>query len=240
MLPVFGNKMARFASLLVLISCAKAIPEVDVSAVEPRVVLLPQVYEPFAVRAAIIGALQDRGWTSDVENGQEIEARLNNKGSLVRVGMSYDQTRVVIKALEAKANQRNYDKWIANLEASIRSALNKPVPVVAPVAAPVAPATPAPVLAIFERNQTPDGGKAAIAKGLAAHSWVLEADEPAGLLARLNHRKGMVRIRITFNAQQASIVYVDSKELSFDATGRSDEYERWMRLLVDAIRANSK
>lgn len=60
-------------------------------------------------------------------------------------------------------------------------------------------------------------------------------------MARLNHRKGLLRVRITSTTHQATIVYDSSEGLSFDAqTGVSDDYEKWMRKLVEAIRANTR
>lgn len=76
-------------------------------------------------------------------------------------------------------------------------------------------------------------------KSLAQHSWVIEQLLDDGVLARLSHRKTTVHIKIVAHANDASIEYVSSEDLALDKTGHSVEYERWVRLLVDAIRSNS-
>jgi hypothetical protein len=79
--------------------------------------------------------------------------------------------------------------------------------------------------------------KVAVQRALSQHSWVIESEDAGGLVARLNHRKGMVRVRIVYDVSQATISYLESEELFIDGSGRSDEYEKWMRNLVDSIRA---
>jgi hypothetical protein len=47
--------------VLLCVGCGKkAVPEADLSASEPRVVLLPEQHDPAEVHAAIIGAMQSR------------------------------------------------------------------------------------------------------------------------------------------------------------------------------------
>jgi nitroimidazol reductase NimA-like FMN-containing flavoprotein (pyridoxamine 5'-phosphate oxidase superfamily) len=82
--------------------------------------------------------------------------------------------------------------------------------------------------------------KVALQRALSHHSWVIESEDVSGLTARLNHRRGMVRVKIVADVSQATISYVDSQDLSFDGGGRSDEYEKWMRNLVDSIRSNTR
>ncbi len=223
--------------LLLVVGCGKkAVPDVDLSTAEPRQVLLAEQHDLAEVRAAIINAMSSRGWVAEQENGADIVARLPHKGVTVRVDMQYGPDRVTIKGLQADGAGRNYDKWVANLESSIRDALKKPV-----VVAPVAAVPPAPTLAVFEVKQKPENLKGALQRALTQHSWVIEQEEPTGaLIARLNHRKGLVRVRISYDTAQATITYVMSESLDIDPTGRSAEYEKWMRNLVDAIRANTK
>lgn len=223
--------------LLLVVGCGKkAVPDVDLSTAEPRQVLLAEQHDPAEVRAAIINAMGARGWVAEQENGADIVARLAHKGATVRVDMQYGPDRVTIKGLQAEGAGRNYDKWVANLESSIRDALKKPV-----VVAPVVAVPPAPTLAVFEVKQKAENLKGALQRALTQHSWVIEQEEPTGaLIARLNHRKGLVRVRISFDTTQATITYVMSESLDIDPTGRSAEYEKWMRNLVDAIRANTK
>jgi hypothetical protein len=222
---------------LMVVGCGKkAVPDVDLSTAEARQVLLAEQHDPAEVRAAIISAMGARGWVAEQENGPEIVAHLNHKGASVRVSMTYAADRVTIKGLEAEGAGRNYDKWVANLESSIRDGLKKPVVV---VAAPAVP--PAPTLAVFEAKQKLGNVKGALQRALGQHSWVIEQEEAGGaLIARLNHRKGLVRVRISFDETQATITYVTSEDLDIDPTGRSAEYEKWMRNLVEAIRNNTR
>ncbi|MDP1822306.1 MAG: hypothetical protein Q8L48_03660 [Archangium sp.] len=237
---MFG-RLARVGAVVAVVlvgaGCGKkAVPDVDLSNAEPRVLLLPEQHEPAAVRAAIIAAMQTRGWVAEAENAGDIVARLSHKGATVRVDLVYAGDRVTIKGLLAEGAGRNYEKWVGNLEASIREALKPAV-----AAAPPPPAvTPAPTMAVFEAKQKPEAVKVALQRALSQHSWVMESEQGDSLVARLNHRRGMVRVRISYDTAQASIAYLDSQELSFDAAGRNDEYEKWMRNLVDSIRGNTR
>ena len=129
---------------------------------------------------------------------------------------------------------------MANLESSIRDGLKRPAPVAVVVAPPPA-VLPAPTMAVFEVKQKPDAVKVALQRALSQHSWVIEQEEgPGALVARINHRKGLVRVRITWDLGQATISYLESQGLDLDTSGRSAEYEKWMRNLVEAIRANTR
>ena len=238
---MFGRLTSVVAVLAVLtLGCGKkAVPDADLSTAEPRVLLLPEQHDLAEVRAAIIGAMQSRGWVAEAENPANIVARLNHKGATIRVDLTYAGDRVTVKGLQADNAGKGYDKWVGNLESSIRDALKKPVVVLPPAPAPVA-VKPAPTMAVFEAKQKPDAVKVALQRALSQHGWVIESEDPSGIVARLNHRKGLVRVRIAYDAAQATISYVDSQELSFDGGGRSDEYEKWMRNLVDSIRSNTR
>lgn len=236
----------RVASVVVMVgvlltspACKKSVPEVDLTDAQPRVVLLPEQHDPAEVRAAIITGMQAKGWQAEAENPSDIVARLSHKGANIRVDISWAPDRFTIKGLSAEGAGKGYERWVSNLEASIRDGLKKPEPLV--VAPPPPPAvTPAPTMVIFEAKQKPDAVKVALQRALSQHSWVIEKDEGGALIARLNHRKGLVRVRISWEPSQATITYVESQELSFDAGGRSDEYEKWMRNLVDSIRGNTR
>ena len=227
--------------VLLCVGCGKkGGTDADLSASEPRVVLLPEQHDPAEVRAAIIGAMQSRGWVAEQENPADIMARLSHKGASVRVDLTYGPDRVTIKGLSAEGAGKNYEKWVGNLESSIRELLKKPAPP-AVVVAPVPAAPPPPTMAVFDAKQKPEAVKVALQRALSQHSWVIEQEEgPGSLVVRLNHRKGLVRVRITWDVGQATITYVDSQGLDIDPAGRSAEYEKWMRNLVDAIRANTK
>ncbi len=231
--------------VLSLVSCRRSVPEVDLSAAEPRVVLLSESHEPAEIRAAIIKAMQSRGWAAEEESANEIGARLNHKGSMVRVSMHYTADQVSIKAVQVEG--RGYEKWVSNLEASIRSALKKQPVVVVEVPAPVEPPapvvalTPPPTLVVFESKQAPEKVKMVLQRALTQHSWVIEQEVAGGdLIARLSNRRGQVRIRISADSSQATITYVDSKDVDIDAQGRSPEYEKWMRNLVDSVRSATR
>lgn len=227
-------------SCLGITGCKKAVPDVDLSSAEPRMVLLTEQREVSEVRAAVISAMLSRGWVTEGETGNEITARLTHKGATVRLALTVAADRVTIKGLVAESAGKNYERWVSNLEDSIREALKKPEPP-APAAAPPPAVKPPPTVAVFETAQKPGQVKTVLQRALTQHNWVIEQEEPSGaLVARLNHRKGLVRVRITVEATQATITYVDSQELNIDASGRSDEYEKWMRNLVDSIRANTK
>lgn len=237
---MFGRLMSVVVVVGVVVSgCKKAVPDVDLSNAEPRVLLLAEQHDPAEVRAAIIGAMQKRGWVAEAENPADIVARLSHKGATVRVDLVYAGDRVTIKGLAAEGAGRNYEKWVGNLESSIREALKKPE-VVVPDAPPPPAVKPAPTMAVFEAKQKPEAVKVALQRALAQHSWVIESQEGDGLVARLAHRKGLVRVRIAWDNSQATIEYVDSQDLDFDGGGRSAEYEKWMRNLVDSIRSNTR
>ena len=224
--------------VMLTVGCAKSVPEVDLSASEPRVLLLPEQHDPAEVRGAIITGMRARGWVAEGENPASIVARLSHKGATIKVNLTYASDRVTIQGLVSENAGKGYEKWVANLEASIHDALKTPEVV---VVAPRPPAVkPAPTMVVFERKQQPDAVKIALQRALSQHSWVIEGEDANGITARLNHRKGMLRVKISADVSQATISYVDSQELSFDGSGRSDEYEKWMRNLVDAIRGNTR
>lgn len=238
---MFGRLASVVAVMAVLtLGCGKkAVPAVDLSTAEPRVLLLPEQHDPAEVRAAIITAMQARGWVAEAENPANIVARLSHKGATIRVDLTYAGDRVTVKGLQADNAGKGYEKWVGNLESSIRDVLKKPV-VVIPAAPPPVAVKPAPTMAVFEAKQKPDAVKVALQRALSQHSWVIESEDVSGIVARLNHRKGLVRVRIAYDASQATISYLDSQELTFDGGGRSDEYEKWMRNLVDSIRGNTR
>jgi hypothetical protein len=156
------------------------------------------------------------------------------------VVIQYAVDRVSIKGLMAEGAGRNYDRWMANLESSFRDRLKKPAPVATPAATPAA-ATPAPTMAVFDAKQQPENVKGVLQRALAQHSWVIEKEDADGaLIARLSHRKGLLRVRIVADVTQATITYLDSQGLDLDATGRSPDYEKWVRNLVEAIRASTR
>lgn len=238
---MFGRLVRVVAVLAVLSSlgCRKSVPDVDLTTAAPRVLLLTAQHDPAEVRAAIISAMQTRGWQAENENPGDIVARLSHKNATIRVDLIYAPDRVTFRGLSAEGAGKNYEKWVGNLEASIREALKRPEPGV--VAPPPPPAvTPPPTMAMFEAKQQNDAVKVALQRALSQHSWVIEKDEGSALIARLNHRKGLVRVRISWEPTQATITYVESQDLDFDAGGRSAEYEKWMRNLVDAIRSNTR
>lgn len=239
-LVLFGAVL--FAS--VVVGCGKRVPEVDLDA-PPRVVLISPARELPEIREAVINALQERTWVSEQEVQNVITARLNHKGAAVRATFTMSPDQVAIRLIEAEG--KGAEKYVANVENSIRANLKRPAPP-PPVAAPVAPPPPAPMpvgpvppptVAIFGRAQTPAEARTVLQKSLAQHSWVIEQLLDDGVLARLSHRKTIVHIKIIAHANDASIEYVSSEDLALDKTGHSVEYERWVRLLVDAIRANS-
>ena len=228
-------------AILAIAACKKSVPDVDVSALQPRVVLLNEAHDPTELRAVIIEELRQHSWSTDGEAGAQISAHLAHKGQLIRAAIDYEPQRVVLRVTEAQATEKSLEGYTGKLERGIRDALNKgPAAPPTVVVAPPPAVGPAPTLVVFEREQAPNAVVPALQRALAQHSWVLESQDGNGLVARLNHRKGMVRVRITADTRQASITYLDSQELSFDAAGRSDEYEKWMRNLSDAIRSNTR
>jgi hypothetical protein len=215
--------------------CAKRAPAVDIS--EPRVVLLAAPRDVGDVRAAVIEALKSRGWVAETEREGAIDARLTHKGATVKLSIEYVPERVLLRAVQVDEAGRNLERWLANLESSIRSALEKPI---AP-ATPPPPPTPPPTVAVFEQKVAPERVAGVVQRALSAHNWVLEKELGAGeWIARLNHRKGLVRVKVSADSSQATIAYVESQDLDIDSAGRSADYEKWMRNLVEAMRAASK
>jgi len=220
------------------------------AAVAPRTGFINPPRAPAEVRTALLTGIRDRGWVVQNET-PEIITRLDHRGVSVVVGLSYDANRYVIRALECTGNEKHYDKYVSNLEASLRKAVARlasqpqvmqqqppppPPPPGAAGQAPPATMTPPPALAIFAREQRPENVRTVILNSLAAHKWVVEQEDRNGIVARQNTRNGSARIRVTGTTQQATITYLDSTGVDIDAqTGRSNEYERWMRSLISAF-----
>ncbi len=176
---------------LALAACSKAVPEVDLSSEQPRVTLLQEQKDPSEVRAGVIAGIQNKGWLTESENGPEIVARLNHRGTSIRVSVVYDAQRFSIKGLEADAKSAKlYDRYVGGLEDAIARRLRSSPTVQAPPPPPPPPAgaVPSPTIAVFGREQNPAEIKAALSRALSGHSWVLESDDASGLVARLNHR----------------------------------------------------
>ena len=212
-----------------------------------RVGLLENPREPQEVHQAIITGVRDRGWVLQAD-GAEVIARLDHRGVTIVVGISYEPTRYVIRGLECTGNEKHYEKYVSNLDASIRKAVLRippqamvqqvppPPPGYVGGAAPMPAASPQPALAIFAREQRPENVRVVILNALAAHHWVVEQEDRNGIVARQTTRNGFARIRVTGTTQQATITYLESSGIPIDAqTGRSAEYERWMRNLISAF-----
>ncbi len=224
---------------LAVAGCAKKAPGVDLAAETPRLVLFAQPQELTQVRSAIIAALQARGWTTEGETADTVTARLAHRGNTARIELSYAADRLSIRGLETNTEQRQYDKWLAGLESGIRDGLARPV--VAAAAPAFGGGTPPPTLAVFGTQQTAASAKSALQRGLSQHGWVIEEEtSPTSLLARLNNRKGLVRVRLDYDTEKVTISYVTSTDLDIEPSGHSDDYEKWMRNLVAAIVGGTK
>ncbi len=242
-------KLRTFIALtlaLAVTGCRKTVSADYLAAEQPRVTMLGQPREPAEVREAILTALANKSWVAESESGPEIISRLEHKGRMVRVSIVYDATRFSLKGIAADAHPKHYEHYLRDLENVINKRL-RAAPSSAAVAPPPEweqpgePVPPAPTLAFFSREQDPASGKAALVRALGTHNWNIEADDASGIIARLSHRNCVVRIRVTFNATQATITYVSSEQLAIDpATGRSNDYERWLHNLVEAISAYTR
>jgi hypothetical protein len=225
------------------------------AAVSPRTGFVNPPRAPAEVRTAILTGIRDRGWVVQNET-PEIITRLDHRGVSIAVAIGYESNRYVIRALECSGNEKHYDKYVSNLEASIRKAVAHlasqplqqqqmvqqqpppppPPPGAAGQAGPPPSTTPPPALAIFAREQRPENVRTVILNSLAAHKWVVEQEDRNGIVARQTTRTGNARIRVTGTTQQATISYLDSTGIDIDAqTGRSNEYEKWMRSLISAF-----
>lgn len=213
-----------------------------------RVGLLENPREPQEVHQAIITGVRDRGWVLQAD-GAEVIARLDHRGVTIVVGISYEPTRYVIRGLECTGNEKHYEKYVSNLDASIRKAVLRlplrpmvqqqvppPPPAYAGAPPPMATMAPQPALAIFAREQRPENVRVVILNALAAHHWVVEQEDRNGIIARQTARNGFARVRVTGTTQQATITYLESTGIAIDPqTGRSNEYEKWMRSLISAF-----
>ncbi len=130
------GRVITTALAVVLVSaagCRKGVPDVDLSAAQPRVTLLQTERDPAEVRSAILDALKARGWVAEGWHGPEIFARLNHRSGTVRLSIVGESTRFVVTGLEASVAGRNYERWVSGLEAEIRKRLE---PAVAPPSPP--------------------------------------------------------------------------------------------------------
>lgn len=117
------------------------VPDPDLSQAEPRVLALQNSRAPGEVRAAILAAMDKRRWSTEREADREIIARLGKKGVTVRLSLAYSGDRITIVGLSALGGGRSYEKWLSNLEESIRAELKEPA-VEGPMAAWAEPGAP--------------------------------------------------------------------------------------------------
>lgn len=218
------------------------------AALPARVGLLENPRGAQEVHQAVLTGVRDRGWVVQAD-GPEVVARLDHRGISIVVGIAYEPTRYVIRGLECTGTEKHYEKYVANLDASIRKAVLRlpvapvvqqevppPPPGYGSTGAPMPTASPQPALAIFAREQRPENVRVVILNALNAHRWVVEQEDRNGIIARQTARNGFARVRVTGTTQQATITYVDSGGISIDPqTGRAPEYEKWVRSLISAF-----
>ncbi len=219
------------------------------SAFPPRTVLFETPLAVDQVRAALVRALADRGYASEGESVGGVVASITSRNVMLRVSISYSETQAVIAyadsagiEIDAAGRARTYDRWVANLESSIRSNLApQPAPTPAPVAVvtPASP-TPPPSVAIFARAQNAERVRPLLQAAFTSHSWVIEEDLTTAFVIRLDHGGEQVRLRCDFTQAQATLNYVSSQGLDFNNEGRNDEFERWVRNLVTAIQNSTR
>ena len=112
---------------LVCVGCWRGnIPDPDLSLSWPRVMVLRDLHRREDVRAAILTAMNKRRWLTEREGDLEIVAHLAKKGVTVRLSLEYSEARITIIGLSALGAGRNYEKWLSNLEESIREQLREP------------------------------------------------------------------------------------------------------------------
>lgn len=250
--------MLRIRSLLVVAALAMTAPAcghrpatrpvsaADVDTVlTPRTVLFPTPHALPEVRAAVVSALADRNYATESENGAEIIALQTARGATLRLAVSYTEQQAVIRYLDStgiEVDERTntapvYARWVEFLGDSIRDAI------AAPPQAPELPETvhtPPPTLAAYVRPQEAAAVLPMLQRAVTSHQWVIEQQLEGALLLRLDHGDHQLRLRCEYNTTQANFVYVESHGLDFDAQGRNDEYERWMRNLVDGVQNASR
>ena len=249
--------MLRIRSLLVVLALATVAPACGhrpatrpVSAADidtvltPGTVLFPTAHPLPEVRAAIVRALADRNYATESEGTQEIIALQTARGASLRIAVSYTEQQAVIRYVDStglEVDERTntapiYARWVGFLGDSIRDQVaSPPVPEVVE-----AVHTPPPTLAAFVRPQEPAAVLPMLQRAVTSHQWVIEQQLEGALLLRLDHGDHQLRLRCDYNATQANFVYVESHGLDFNAQGRNDEYERWMRNLVDAVQNASR
>ncbi len=124
------------------------VPDPDLSAAEPRVLVLRDAHEPWQVRDAILAAMEKRRWAVESGSDSEVVARLAKKGVTVRLALKYTGDRVTVVGLTALGAGRSYEKWLSNLEQTIREEFKEPLQatrVRTPQQGSTQPTTPAPV-----------------------------------------------------------------------------------------------
>jgi hypothetical protein len=57
--------------------------------------------------------------------------------------------------------------------------------------------------------------RAEIKRALVGRTWVVSAERPGEIDATLNLRKHVARVKISYDAEQVSLVYVSSENLDF-------------------------
>lgn len=249
---MFGTRSLLFVLALATVAPAcghrpttRPVSAADVDTVlTPRTVLFPAAHALPEVRAAIVRALADRNYATESEGAQEIIALQTARGASLRLAVSYTEQQAVIRYLDStglEVDERTntaplYARWVAFLGDSIRDQ----------VASPPAPEaieetrTPPPTLAAFVRPQGPAELLPMLQRAVTTHRWVIEQQLEGALLIRLDRGGQQLRMRCEYNATQANFVYVESQGLDFNEQGRNDEYERWMRNLVDAVQNASR
>lgn len=100
----------------------------DYFAPAPATVLFPQATQPELVRAGVVRALADRGYSAESEQPGQIIARYTRGRVDLRVQIQYQASQATITYLgseglriDAAGRARYYDRWVQQLSNAIQS-----------------------------------------------------------------------------------------------------------------------
>lgn len=81
----------------------------------------------------------------------------------------------------------------------------------------------------------PEALRAAVARSLTAHDWVVEESSSERIVARYTRGRVWARVALVLSSGQVVVTYLDSQGVAVESATSSRTYDRWMRTLSDAI-----
>lgn len=91
-------------------------------------------------------------------------------------------------------------------------------------------------LSAFSGRVATDRIEAAIEDALMERGWDIDARREGEIIATLEVRSHMVRIRLLYDSRKVRAFYIDSKNMKYDGTIIHKKYHVWIDLLFKSIR----